>query len=67
MGKVTVLILHTDDSGNPHEWQATYDTEEATGLANTKGFIDRVRLLVRRELIRRGLITATDEDNKRVR
>lgn len=66
MGKLTTFIKYLDDDGTITEWQATVDTE-SSGSPKAKGLIDRFRLLVRRELIARGLIVPTEDDVKRKR
>lgn len=66
MGKLTTFVKYIDDDGTITEWQGTIDTD-STGGGNVKGLIDRFRLLVRRELISRGLIVPTEDDTKRKR
>lgn len=65
MGKLTVYIKYMDENGSISDWQSVVDTE--TGDGKEAGLLDRMRLLVRRELIARRLITPTDEDTKRKR
>lgn len=65
MAKLTVFIKYLDDDGSISDWQSTLDVESGSG--QSKGLLERIRLLVRRELIARRLITPTDEDTKRKR
>lgn len=65
MGKLTVYIKYLDEDGSISDWQSVVDTE--TGSGKEIGLLERIRLLVRRELIARRLITPTDEDTKRKR
>ena len=65
MAKLTVFIKYLDDDGSISDWQSAIDVESGSG--QSKGLLERLRLLVRRELIARRLITPTDEDTKRRR
>lgn len=60
MAKALVQIKVMDDNGDIQEWQGTYDLDTST--ANTKGLVERLRILLRREFIRRSLMVSTPED-----
>jgi hypothetical protein len=63
MAKATVTIKIMDDDNNVDEWQGTYDLDTSTG--NVVGLLKRIRIIVRREFIRRSLLTATEDDRSK--
>jgi hypothetical protein len=63
--KLVVIMRHMQDENVVHEYTATHDLNAPPG--NSKNLLTRLRTLVRRELINRGLIPPEEEDTKRVR
>lgn len=60
MAKLLMTVRYIDDDGAVQEWEAVYDLDTSHG--NTDGLADRIRKLMRRELIRRSLMVPAPED-----
>jgi len=53
-------VKYIDDEGTIQEWNAVYDLDTSRG--NTDALAERMRKLLRRELIRRSLMVPAPED-----
>lgn len=59
--KLFILMRTIDDAGNVEDWRGTFDVQMA-GVANAKGLAERIRTLITRELVRRGLIAPVENE-----
>lgn len=60
MAKLLMTVKYIDDDGVIQEWDAVYDLDTSRG--NSNELAERMRKLMRRELIRRSLLVSSPED-----